>query len=1172
MSWDNVTNTVSVTDGAGTNVKSVVITGFLESEVDGDINNELITAFTWNDGTDLLRITEAGANWDVWIDNEADDLNDNNLNDLGDVNAPAPADGQVLTWVGGATNEWQALPSTGGVTSITGGTGIDPDGASSGAVTLTADMTELTLTGLSAPTATSLSVIYGNAANTAVQGNTAWSITAGNGLTADASGVLGSGLTATLAVGDIAGDGITANANNIQVNVDGTTIEISGDVLQVVSGIYDDYDNWKLQANGGATVDITSGATVNFAEGTGIDVTRSSNTITIAHEDESSQGSINLSGGVVIQDLGIDWSGHVTSYGSVDLDGRYLQAEVDDDVNNELITAFTWNDGTDQLTITEAGTPWTVTIDNEADDVTLTDVQNACANDFHNIGGIDLTDDADVNQIRADANPYLQGDITLASGTDITLAQAGQTITINYSGTGGGSNYWVDNGPGTYLSPGNDWGSTNPNAQVYASGTATAYFGGDSPEWHGGWFRTTYAAGGAAGVVGVSTGANDGALGSASTAASNVCAGVFGVNANATGIGVWGLGANSGGTAYIDGAGVIGEGSVGICGIYSSSRYGYMGTASVGAYGQYDANINGILGGANSGVQGISNNVSGAGVFGSGGAATTGVYGTSSAAGDYGVWGYSSSATGFGVLGSHSSGPVGLIGSSSRGVEGQNGAVWGYLGGTYGVYGDGGTHYAYLGGSSYALYVNGPVDFYWVDDLRDWAGSVGSPGQVLKSGGAGGGLTWSDDLTGGGGGSPGGVDAQMQYNNGGAFGGASNFYFDDVNNQVSVGVGTTAPYLLEAEDNDASGIVSRSINVAQQGTGLCGTNNNEAGSIMALGSGISGTGYNFGVFGVCTNPGYDIAGGYYDGGWGLYSYIAFWNGADWGAYGIYSSGVKSTIVEDLDRNKVTMFCTEAPEVLFQDFGKGKLINGKAVIELDPVFAKNVRIDDGHPLRVFVQLEDDCNGVYVTNKSPNGFDVIELNGGTSNTEFTWMVIANRADATFYSQDSTETRVSNFSQLRFPPAPGPQKTMSLKREEESTQNVPPETPPYFDAYGVQIPPEWVEELREAGVEMFTYDEMMERRKQKYLDEAKAAREVAGKPALLEPALTRDESSPIPTDAAEGKPIDRKATSGLVLPVEKSAIKKGISIEKHAPTETVTPDDTYNIRKEADENSAD
>lgn len=37
-------------------------------------------------------------------------------------------------------------------------------------------------------------------------------------------------------------------------------------------------------------------------------------------------------------------------------------------------------------------------------------------------------------RLRADLNPYLTGDVTLASGTYITLGQAGQTITINYSG------------------------------------------------------------------------------------------------------------------------------------------------------------------------------------------------------------------------------------------------------------------------------------------------------------------------------------------------------------------------------------------------------------------------------------------------------------------------------------------------------------------------------------------------------------------------------------------------------------------------------------------------------------------------------------------------------------------------------------------------------------------
>ena len=63
--------------------------------------------------------------------------------------------------------------------------------------------------------------------------------------------------------------------------------------------------------------------------------------------------------------------------------------------SNGYITAFSWTDATDLLRITEAGTNWDVTIDNEADDVTLADVQAACTDDFHNIGGTDAVNDAD---------------------------------------------------------------------------------------------------------------------------------------------------------------------------------------------------------------------------------------------------------------------------------------------------------------------------------------------------------------------------------------------------------------------------------------------------------------------------------------------------------------------------------------------------------------------------------------------------------------------------------------------------------------------------------------------------------------------------------------------------------------------------------------------------------
>ncbi len=48
-----------------------------------------------------MKITEGTNDWGVTIDNEADDLTDNNLNDLANVNA-TPANGDFLTWNGTA--------------------------------------------------------------------------------------------------------------------------------------------------------------------------------------------------------------------------------------------------------------------------------------------------------------------------------------------------------------------------------------------------------------------------------------------------------------------------------------------------------------------------------------------------------------------------------------------------------------------------------------------------------------------------------------------------------------------------------------------------------------------------------------------------------------------------------------------------------------------------------------------------------------------------------------------------------------------------------------------------------------------------------------------------------------------------------------------------------------
>ncbi len=119
-------------------------------------------------------------------------------------------------------------------------------------------------------------------------------------------------------------------------------------------------------------------------------------------------------------------------------------------------------------------------------------------------------------------------------------------------------------------------------------------------------------------------------------------------------------------------------------------------------------------------------------------------------------------------------------------------------------------------------------------------------------------------------------------------------------------------------------------------------------------------------------------------GVGAYAYVGGY--LNWTNYKINGTGSVSTIVDDLNEEPVNMFCPEAPEILFQDYGTGELVNGKAYIKMDPIFTKNIHVNEDNPIKVFVQLEGDCKDVYVTNKTAEGFEVVELQGGTSNVPF------------------------------------------------------------------------------------------------------------------------------------------------------------------------------------------
>lgn len=216
-----------------------------------------------------------------------------------------------------------------------------------------------------------------------------------------------------------------------------------------------------------------------------------------------------------------------------------------------------------------------------------------------------------------------------------------------------------------------------------------------------------------------------------------------------------------------------------------------------------------------------------------------------------------------------------------------------------------------------------------------------------------------------------------------------------------------------------AGVVGYGTTVAS-GVGVIGAGNNVSPTVPASnGCGGAFTGTFCGVYGNATTTSGTRYGGYFATTNGQYAYVGGRNGNT--NQKIQGTGSVSTIVKNTNGERITLTCPEAPEVLFQDYGIGQLVNGFAHITIDPDLAINICVNDKHPLKVFITLEGDCNGVYVTNKSANGFDVVELQGGQSSVPFSWQIVATRANEEYTLTDGT-TEISDYSH-RFQPAPPP-----------------------------------------------------------------------------------------------------------------------------------------------------
>jgi hypothetical protein len=183
------------------------------------------------------------------------------------------------------------------------------------------------------------------------------------------------------------------------------------------------------------------------------------------------------------------------------------------------------------------------------------------------------------------------------------------------------------------------------------------------------------------------------------------------------------------------------------------------------------------------------------------------------------------------------------------------------------------------------------------------------------------------------------------------------------------------------------------------------------------GKGITSAGEYVGVEGR-SNYGFstsiDRMGGlFYVSGTGVNAVATVGSVVDNVVYKILGFGTVNTLVQDNEGKERIMTAPEAPEALFQDYGIGNLVNGYAKIDIDPVLTKNIRVDETHPMKVFIQLEGDCKGVYVFNKTATSFEVKELQNGNSNVSFSYQIVAFRAD------EERGGHLSKYSDMRFKP---------------------------------------------------------------------------------------------------------------------------------------------------------
>ncbi len=120
-----------------------------------------------------------------------------------------------------------------------------------------------------------------------------------------------------------------------------------------------------------------------------------------------------------------------------------------------------------------------------------------------------------------------------------------------------------------------------------------------------------------------------------------------------------------------------------------------------------------------------------------------------------------------------------------------------------------------------------------------------------------------------------------------------------------------------------------------------------------------------------------------------------------GSLTVTGSYPKSAAVPHPDGTHRRLYCVEAPEPVFEDFGEGRVENGQASIALDPDFAALVQSERYH---VFLTSHDEVH-LHVRIRTARGFEVrvppgagraADAAAGRASPTFSWRVVAKRKD--------------------------------------------------------------------------------------------------------------------------------------------------------------------------------